>query len=48
MSGQCVEPEGDELAWYGELPPGWTGTETKHDVMLDQTGQCPWCGETDE
>ena len=34
----CDEPEGNEIV-------EGTGT-TKHTLMLRETGQCPWCGDT--
>jgi len=36
----CTEPPGEEMVLDGE-------TSTAHDIMIDQTGQCPWCGATD-
>jgi hypothetical protein len=29
----------------GHCPDG--ATDEEHDTMLDMTGHCPWCGETD-
>lgn len=35
----CDEPEGNEIVQTEQ--GGWT----KHTLMLEETGQCPWCGE---
>jgi hypothetical protein len=37
--GRCPEPAGDEVV------DTETGVDRAHDVMIELTGQCPWCGE---
>lgn len=34
----CVEPPGNEDV----------EGQSAHEVMLQETGQCPWCGEEDD
>lgn len=38
----CTEPAGQEPAYDDPIPD----TPTAHEVMLSQTGHCPWCGAT--
>jgi hypothetical protein len=38
----CSEPEGDEVVDTEH------GVDRAHDVMIELTGQCPWCGVTEE
>ena len=35
----CSEPDGEEVV---DTP---SGVDRAHDVMIEATGQCPWCGE---
>jgi hypothetical protein len=50
----CSEPEGNMIAYVQAAGENVDGEEfepyevTKHTAMLAETGQCPWCGMTEE